>query len=251
MTSSYATRRDSAERAMLLFKAPGVRRVLVEWLIRWRWFNALLWWFAWRFGFRKGQTYENDLESFAFFMDGNALSKRIAARLGIHLETLQQTFVVPVDLGDRAERTPDEERAYLAGAREPLAKWLDHAQQVFEHHKLIPTFHDVLFLPRDLAFPLSATSRSAGFAVSYAFETRGRRLDAVVPVFEKLADDLWRKHEGRVYLVKNVCAKPAVLREMYGDDAQRFFALKRSVDPAGVLRNAFLERTFGDWLRDE
>jgi hypothetical protein len=38
---------------------------------------------------------------------------------------------------------------------------------------------------------------------------------------------------------------------MYGDDAQRFFALKRSVDPAGVLRNAFLERTFGDWLRDE
>ena len=250
MTSSYATDRDSGDPAMLLFKKPGVPRVLVEWLIRWRWFNALLWWFAFRHGFKDGRTYDNTLEGFAFFMDGNALAKRLAARAQVHLQTLQQTFVVPVDLGTDAERTPEEQEAYLADAREPLARWLEHAQQVFEHHKLIPTFHDVLFLPQDLEFPLSATSRSAGFAVSYAFETRGRRLDAVVPVFEKLADDLWRKHGGRVYLVKNVCAKPAVLKEMYGEDARRFFALKREVDPAGILRNGFLEGTFGDALRD-
>jgi decaprenylphospho-beta-D-ribofuranose 2-oxidase len=250
MTSSYATDRDSGDPAMLLFKKPGVPRVLVEWLIRWRWFNALLWWFAFRHGFKDGRTYDNTLEGFAFFMDGNALAKRLAARARVHLQTLQQTFVVPVDLGTDAERTPEEQEAYLADAREPLARWLEHAQQVFEHHKLIPTFHDVLFLPQDLEFPLSATSRSAGFAVSYAFETRGRRLDAVVPVFEKLADDLWRKHGGRVYLVKNVCAKPAVLKEMYGEDARRFFALKREVDPAGILRNGFLEGTFGDALRD-
>ena len=38
---------------------------------------------------------------------------------------------------------------------------------------------------------------------------------------------------------------------MYGDYANDFFRLKRELDPRGVLRNDFLERTFGDLLERE
>ncbi len=35
---------------------------------------------------------------------------------------------------------------------------------------------------------------------------------------------------------------------MYGDHAVEFFRLKRELDPGGILRDDFLERTFGELL---
>ena len=85
--------------------------------------------------------------------------------------------------------------------------------------------------------------------MSYAFETGDRdELRRVEAAFRELADTLWAQFRGRVYLVKNVCADPATLAAMYGDNARAFFALKRELDPGCVLRNEFLERTFGDLL---
>jgi FAD/FMN-containing dehydrogenase len=43
-----------------------------------------------------------------------------------------------------------------------------------------------------------------------------------------------------------VVAPKRTLAEMYGESAERFFALKRELDPAGILRNDFLERTLGE-----
>ena len=43
-------------------------------------------------------------------------------------------------------------------------------------------------------------------------------------------------------------AKKSTLAEMYGENARDFFELKRDLDPTGMLRNEFLERTFGDYL---
>ena len=56
------------------------------------------------------------------------------------------------------------------------------------------------------------------------------------------------QHGGRVHLVKNVVASQRTLAEMYGDGAERFFGLKRELDPGGILRNEFLERNFGEYL---
>ena len=36
---------------------------------------------------------------------------------------------------------------------------------------------------------------------------------------------------------------------MYGERATDFVNLKRELDPDGILRNDFLERTFGELLR--
>jgi FAD/FMN-containing dehydrogenase len=43
-----------------------------------------------------------------------------------------------------------------------------------------------------------------------------------------------------------VCADQRTLAAMYRNNAKEFFRLKRELDPAGVLRNDFLKRTFGD-----
>jgi FAD/FMN-containing dehydrogenase len=120
------------------------------------------------------------------------------------------------------------------------------AQDLLEKRGLRPTLHDVLFLPADEPFLLSSTASGAGFAVSYAFETSRRStLRKVQEAFSDLADILWERFGGRVHLVKNVFASQQTLAEMYGESAQRFFALKRELDPAGIFRNDFLERTFG------
>ena len=191
----------------------------------------MVWWATFRFLYRDGSEYRNDIEGFTFFMDGNARAKRIAGRLGFTLKNAQQTFVVPAE--------PDR-----------LVEWLDFADGFLRERNLRPTLHDVLYLPKDMPFPLSASADRAGYAVSYAFETsNSKTLARTQEAFSDLADALWEKFGGRVYLVKNVFAKQETLAKMYGEHATSFVTLKRELDPAGILRDDFLERTFGEMLR--
>jgi hypothetical protein len=108
---------------------------------------------------------------------------------------------------------------------------------------------DVLFLPKDECFLLSATAEKPGFVVSSAFETSSkRRLKRAMAAFRKLSDDLERDYHGHVYLVKNVRANPTTLATMYGQYAESFFKLKSELDPTCVFRNKFLDDTFGGML---
>jgi hypothetical protein len=115
--------------------------------------------------------------------------------------------------------------------------------------KLAPSMHDVLYLPADERFPLSATAELAGFAVSYAFETSSKRKQRRIrAAFEEMSDTLLTEFGGRVHLTKNVVARRETLRAMYDPSAVRFFDVKHELDPHCVLRNRFLEKTFGELL---
>jgi decaprenylphospho-beta-D-ribofuranose 2-oxidase len=237
-TSTYT--RTSKRRRMALHRPRLLLRILVEWLMRVSFISKLFWRFYFRFMFRDGEEYVDDLEGFDFFMDGNARAKRIGKRLGFSMRNVQQTFVVPSDPG--AAGGWDQ-------ARDDLVEWLEFAHKFLLDRKLTPTLNDALFLPRDLPFMLSASADLPGFAVSYAFETSNRRtLERAEAAFSELADILWEKFRGRVYLVKNVFARQETLAQMYGDHATEFFRLKQELDPKSILRNDFLERTFGDLL---
>src|SRR6185436_8704014 len=108
----------------------------------------------------------------------------------------QQTFIVPAK-GDSNEGWGQAER--------DLVKWLEYAHDFLHGRGLTPTLHDVLFLPQDLPFRLSASADMPGFAVSYAFETSKEDVLArAQQAFIEMADVLWRDYKGRVYLVKNV-----------------------------------------------
>jgi decaprenylphospho-beta-D-ribofuranose 2-oxidase len=226
------------ERRRLIQHRPKLLiRVPFEWLLRVGWTSRLLWSLSFRIGFRRDE-YVDDLEGFTFFMDGNARAKRAGKRLGFSMKNVQQTFVVPfqADGGDDWQTGQDA-----------LVRWLDAAHSLMEERGLRPTLHDVLFLPADEPFLLSSSASGPGFAVSYAFETSNRRtLEKAQEAFVDLADVLWEQFGGRVHLVKNVFASRKTLSEMYADGTERFFALKRELDPSGSLRNDFFERTFGD-----
>ena len=222
---------------MLLHRPMLRRRLLVEWAMRVRLFWRIIWWWGWHRIYRRTEPYIDQVDGFTFFVDGNARAKRLWP-FG-PLKTVQQTFVVPSDL--RAEGAEE--------AADRLARWLDQAAAYFSERGLEPTLHDILWLPRDVPFLMSATADTAGFAVSYAFETSNRRrIERIKEAFSELSDVLWNDYRGRVYLVKNVSAREATLRAMYGDNARDFFDLKRELDPGCMLRNEFLERTFGDYL---
>jgi decaprenylphospho-beta-D-ribofuranose 2-oxidase len=238
-SSAFTTSLD--RHPMLLFRPHFLPRVFVEWGFRWSAFNRFTWWLAYRWGYPPWVVYLDDLEGFTFFMDGNVRAKRVAWKLfHVKLKTLQQTFVVPAHT--ESEKQWEQTRIRLVG-------WLEHAEKVLTENKLTPTLQDVLFLPRDERFPLSMTADRAGFAVTYAFETSNKRtLARARKTFESLADDLWAEYQGRVYLVKNVCASQATLAAMYGPNADKFFEIKHQVDPHCILRNGFLEMAFGDRL---
>jgi decaprenylphospho-beta-D-ribofuranose 2-oxidase len=213
-------------------------RVFVEWLMRVPFISKLMWRFYFRFLFKDRDEFIDDLEGFSFFMDGNARAKQIAKRLGFSMRNCQQTFVVPSDPG--AEGGWDR-------AKDDLVEWLEYAHEFLLERDLTPTLNDVLFVPKDQPFLLSASADLAGFACSYAFETSNRAtLERAQGAFRELADTLWEKFGGRVYLVKNVFAETGTLRKMYGDHAVGFFELKRELDPGGVLRDEFMERIFGE-----
>ena len=221
---------------MKLHRPEMLARLLVEWGMRVRLLRRLIWWWAWRFEYKDRESYIDHLDGFTFFVDGNARAKRLWP-FGT-LKTVQQTFVVPSD---------PENGWRESGHR--LTEWLEHTQAYFAANELEPTLHDILWLPTDLPFLMSATADMAGFAVSYAFETSDEdEIRQVKKAFSELSDDLWKDYGGRVYLVKNVSAKKSTLAEMYGQNARDFFELKRDLDPTGILRNEFLERTFGDYL---
>ncbi|HZA88743.1 MAG TPA: FAD-binding oxidoreductase [Solirubrobacterales bacterium] len=221
-TSTFTTTPD--RRRMPLHRPELAMRVVVEWLMRVPFISRLLWRIYFRFLFRDGEEYIDDLEGFSFFMDGNARAKRIAKHFGFTMRNVQQTFVVPSDPG--AEGGWDR-------AKDDLVEWLEYAHNFLLERKLTPTLNDALFLPKDLPFDLSASADLPGFAVSYAFETSNRAtIERVKEAFIELADVLWDKFHGRVYLVKNVFAKKTTLAAMYGDHAVEFFRLKRELDPA-------------------
>ncbi len=235
-TSRYTT--ETRRRRMPLHQPRLLIRFLVEYAMRISFIAKLLWTVYFRFMFKDGEEYVDDIEGFAFFMDGNSRAKHFGRSLGFPMRNVQQSFVLPSDPG--AEGGWDK-------TRDDLVEWLEFAHSFLRERDLTPTLNDALFLPRDLPFLLSASADLPGFVVSYAFETSNMRtLRRAEQAFSELADVLWEKFGGRVYLVKNVFARQETLAKMYGEHAKEFMRLKAELDPEGLLRNDFLERTFGD-----
>ena len=233
---------EPKRRRMVLHRPKLLIRVPFEWLMRVPWISRASWSLVFRFVYRGDQQeYIDDFEGFTFFMDGNARAKRVGKRFGFAMRNIQQTFVVPFD--------PASDGPNWRAGQDRLVEWLDLAHGVFTERGLQPTLHDVLFLPADSPFLLSATAAGPGFAVSYAFETSRRStLEGAKEAFTELSDLLWQRFRGRTHLVKNVFVREETLAEMYRESAQRFFALKGELDPQAVLRNEFLERNFGALL---
>jgi decaprenylphospho-beta-D-ribofuranose 2-oxidase len=188
------------------------------------------------------REYENDLENFIFFMDGNTRRKqRFEARHpGKLFPIVQQTFVVPTDAGAKTAA------AFAQRCIDKLAR-----------DNIRATEFDVLFVRADDCL-MSANYKMDGFAVSLGFEpgnlpTQGWK-DGCPPdppvgpgipkLLRELSEDCLNVG-GRIHLVKNVHAdRDNVFRRMFSPQIEAFEDIKRTWDPDLTLQNPFSDRFF-------
>jgi decaprenylphospho-beta-D-ribofuranose 2-oxidase len=209
---------------LTIYRPLTALRVPVEWLIRSTRINNLVWNIFFRFFLNEETTYVNRLPGYAFFVDGNRVSAEVAEKLGIILPTIQQTFVIP------------EARAL---------EFLEKAAEQIRSEGLSPNLFDILYVQED-DFLMSSNNGLAGFAISMAFQHLTLGSMSVLDAILRDLSDVCQEMGGRVYLVKNVHASHTQLAGMYGQNMEKFKALKGELDPEGVLRNEFFDRVFGE-----
>jgi decaprenylphospho-beta-D-ribofuranose 2-oxidase len=238
---------DRERRPLAINQPDSLVHLVAEWAMRTRWGCRFGW--KWLCNKIKDAEFIDDLDGYTFMMDGNARAKRIGNALGFKMQGIQQTFVVPNE-PDLDVRDGLDKPMWNTG-KEQLVRFLETAYARFKKDGLSPTLADVLLLPEDDRFLLSATEGRSGFVVSFAFETSNRaELGKAEHAFKYLSEELWEHFDnGRVYLVKNVHVDEATLADMYGRNAEAFFELKKAMDPQCLLRNDFLDRTFGGLLQ--
>jgi hypothetical protein len=184
--------------------------------------------------FMKAQAREpavDELEGFTFFQDGNDATKGFLRKLGFPTGIRQQTYVIPVVLGDD---TATEQR---------LAKFLNDADALIDGRGLLPVLLDVLYLPAESeGFALSSTRGLAGYAVTITFEELMR--DTFSEEEAALAEIAAMAHAvgGRVHLVKNVHGDPVAIESSYAAGVAQLAGLKAAHDPAHRLGSSFMKR---------
>ena len=224
----------------LLHQPRSIFRALVDLLIRIQVFNRIGSWLTFNLTSKSARTYVDGFDDYAFFMDGNGLAKSIGQAFGAPMRMIQQTFVLPANL----PKAGDPNAAALERSVDGTIAFIGALSADLGAEGIQPTMFDCLFLPRDEGFLLSSTRGLDGFALSIAFDTSSEEILAKVRRILTVASTRCRMAGGRVHLVKNVCAAPDDIAAMYREGASAFFALKRRLDPDGILRNEFLERLF-------
>ncbi len=179
-----------------------------------------------------GRRFEDTLDGFTFFFDGNTHARRLAREhLGVPLLLRQQTFILPA-VGETVR--------FIAAVEAEIARSPYGA----------PTLMDILWLPRDeRVFLLSSTRVGGGFAVSLAYEhfdhglipyDREAWLAFTARMFRNLAS-VCVALGGRVHLVKSVLASSGDIRSSVGSESlEEFFAQKQRFDPRGTFESDFL-----------
>jgi FAD/FMN-containing dehydrogenase len=219
---------DRPESPFFLHRPHGLTHALGQLISASRLWIDFGWKYSWQRVGKRDQPFVDDLEGFAFMMDGNWRTRDWAARWGLNIWLLQQSFVLPIHPG-------------RGDPGEVVKAFLEHIRREVHDARVKIGVIDLLTCPPDATL-LSSVNGTGGVMVSLAVQGVSRK-DAgrVIEVLRRLSRhcaDLG----GCVHLVKHVHAEPEVLREMYGPAFATFLSLKQQVDPRGILRNAFFDR---------
>jgi len=176
------------------------------------------------------EGFDNDIEEFLFFMDGNTHAKHEFERLhpGLSFQIVQQTYVVPVDVAERFVKRC--------------------MTNVFQNRNTHPTECDMLFVMKDQCL-MSGNYGLDGFAITFAFEPPGGAAcpPGVIPKVLRALSVECLAAGGRLHLVKNLHVDPVVFRKMFsnrGNQIEQFEVIKREHDPCLLLQNRFSDTFF-------
>jgi hypothetical protein len=184
-------------------------------------------WITFRVAYRQTRTYVDRAFGYTFFEDGNRRLRRLLHLMGIPGQILQQTFIIPGAPQDGTDA---------------LSSFLQQADDHLDQNQLEPALIDILYVARDEdAFLLSSSNNLDGFAVTFTFERLFRGLDKEREALRQLSV-FCTGLEGRVHLVKNVCADPQVIADMYQGAIADMARLREPHGAVDMLHNEFSRR---------
>lgn len=116
-------------------------------------------------------------------------------------------------------------------------------------YKLQFGMYDIMYIPKDEPFVLSASKNIDGFNIAIAFFDR-------VPVeplmaFYKELNKLCFEMNGRLTLVKNLFIETDMLEKMYEDEIKELVELKRITDPDNLIVSNFFKEKFPNYFNRE
>jgi decaprenylphospho-beta-D-ribofuranose 2-oxidase len=124
-------------------------------------------------------------------------------------------------------------------------------QQVCEllvKYNLLFGMFDVMYIPKDEPFVLSASRYTDGFYINTTFFDKVNECDLMKFYAElnQLCDDMG----GKMNLVKNLFIEPWYLEKMYGKEIQEMLELKKITDPGNLIQSNFFKQKFPRYFRD-
>lgn len=189
--------------------------------------RRLGYWLTFNVAYRGPKTHVDEIAGYTFFEDGNRILRRALHFLGLPALVLQQTFIIPGG--------PD------AGF-DRLEAFLTRADQHLDGEGLEPALIDILYVPQDTdMFLLSSSQGLTGFAVTFTFERLVRSMVRERRALERLSE-LCAAVDGRVHLVKNVCADEALIAKMYEASVDLLRSVREKYGASSFIRNEFAQR---------
>ena len=196
-------------------------RVIVERMFHEPSLNRTLWKAIFALYYNDGDSFVDDAEDFAFFMDAGTTVRRHAARVGLSFSVVQQVLELPFDASAEA---------------------VEGASALFEASAELARTHGVQPVGRDVIAIRGASGRTHALRLATAVALRGEADDAMMRAFLGAQAKLGARHGAHVIPGKGVYADADTLATTMRDQLASLSRLKRRWDPSGLFGGPFYRR---------
>ncbi|MDX2195781.1 MAG: FAD-binding protein [Cytophagales bacterium] len=113
---------------------------------------------------------------------------------------------------------------------------------LLQKYNLATAMFDVMYIPKDEPFILSASRYTDGFYVNTTFFDT-TNVPNLMQFYSEL-NVICRQMDGKINLVKNIFIDNALLQDMYKQEVNELFELKKITDPEGLIASNFFKEYF-------
>lgn len=121
--------------------------------------------------------------------------------------------------------------------------------ELLDKYKLKYCMFDVMYIPKDEPFILSASRYTDGFYVNTTFMDYVKK-DTLMSFYDEL-NSMCYDMKGKIYLAKNCFIKSDLLEEMHRTEIEEFVQLKQKYDPDNLLVSNFFKAHFPSYFGQE
>ncbi len=105
---------------------------------------------------------------------------------------------------------------------------------------------DIMYIPKDEPFVLSASRDIDGFYINTTFFDTINEKNLMA--FYQELNELCFEMKGKMNLVKNLFIEPALIEKMYEKEIQELIELKKKTDPEGLIISNFFKEKFPSYF---